>query len=145
MNGIRKHDPEWGNLDAKWHAWYALIDKSILAVKYRLPMMHPEDPKKSNKKEVSSKDVWITLTRGSKIVIGGREKREVGGSREGERKGHQDQVFQETGEKLREPGECIEICSWQAWVWVGECLGGPWDLTWKRIPGINVGNISQDA
>ena len=35
---------------------YVLTDKWILAKKYRIPMIHPTDPKKLNKKEGPSKD-----------------------------------------------------------------------------------------
>ena len=35
----------------KSHSWYVLTDKWILAIKYRIPMIHSTDPKKLNKKE----------------------------------------------------------------------------------------------
>jgi hypothetical protein len=34
----------------KGHVRYVLTDKWILAKKYRMPMMHPTDPKNLNKK-----------------------------------------------------------------------------------------------
>ena len=46
----------------------------ILATKYRIPMIQFTDPKNLNKKESPRKDVWISLRRGNKTVIGGRWK-----------------------------------------------------------------------
>jgi hypothetical protein len=36
---------------------YVLTYKWLLAIKYRIPMLHSTDPKKINKKEGISKDV----------------------------------------------------------------------------------------
>jgi hypothetical protein len=35
---------------------YSLVNKWILAIKYRIPMLYSTDPKKLNKKEGQSKD-----------------------------------------------------------------------------------------
>jgi hypothetical protein len=44
------------NETQKDNAWYVLTDKWILAKKYRIPMIHPTDHKKLNKKEGPSED-----------------------------------------------------------------------------------------
>ena len=36
-------------LTPKGQAWYVLSDKWIFAIKYRIPMIHPTDPKKLKK------------------------------------------------------------------------------------------------
>ena len=38
------------------YTWYVLTGKWILAVKHMVPMIHPTDPKKLNKKEGPSED-----------------------------------------------------------------------------------------
>jgi len=48
MDETRKYHPEGGNPDPEEQAWYVLTNKWILAIKYRLPMIHPIDPKKLN-------------------------------------------------------------------------------------------------
>jgi hypothetical protein len=80
---------------------YVLTDKWLLAQKIRIPMMYPTEPKKLNKKQGPSEDVSIPLRRGNKIIMGGRGRRDLGGS--GER--GQDQVSEESGERFRGPGE----------------------------------------
>jgi hypothetical protein len=40
----------------KGHAWHVLTYKWILAIKYRIPMLHYTDPKKLNKKEDTSEE-----------------------------------------------------------------------------------------
>ena len=37
------------SIDSKGLVWYLLTNKWILAVKYRIPTLHPTDPKKLNK------------------------------------------------------------------------------------------------
>ena len=44
----------------------------ILAKKYRIPMIHPTDHKKFNKKEGPNEDTSVPLRRGNKIIIRGR-------------------------------------------------------------------------
>lgn len=61
MDRTRKRDLVRGNSHPKGHAWYVLTDKWILAIKYRIPMIHPTNPKKLNKNESPSKDVCSTL------------------------------------------------------------------------------------
>jgi hypothetical protein len=94
----------------KRHAWYVLSYKWILAIKYRIPMLHSTDLKKLNKKESTNDDAWISLRRGNKIVKSGRWKegteREVDG-------GIHDQVWGGIGEIARWPWERMEICNWQ--------------------------------
>lgn len=68
MDGTRKHHPEWGYPDPKWHAWYVLNYKWILAIKYRITKLGPE-LKKLNDKEGPREDAWISFRRGNKIVI----------------------------------------------------------------------------
>jgi hypothetical protein len=53
--GLEYH-PELGNLVPKGHVWYVLTDRWILAIKYRIPMLHSTEPKKQNKKEGPSVD-----------------------------------------------------------------------------------------
>jgi hypothetical protein len=69
MDGTKKYHPKQGNQYPQVHAWYILIDKWILAKKYRIPMIHPIDSKKLNRKEGTSKDTSILLRRGNKIII----------------------------------------------------------------------------
>jgi hypothetical protein len=75
---------------------------------YRIPMIHPTDQMKLNKKEEPSEDVWITLRRENQIIIGVRKGREVGGEGNGG-----DRIRCGESQK-RGPGEWIEICS--GWV-----------------------------
>jgi hypothetical protein len=56
-------------------------------------------------------------------------------SRVGEGKGAVSGVG-ETGERPRDPGEWMEVCS--CW----ESLGSLRDLRWGRLPGVNVGDLS---
>jgi hypothetical protein len=51
MGGNRKYHSECGNPDPKRHAWYALMYKWILAIKYRILMLQSTDSEKQNKKE----------------------------------------------------------------------------------------------
>ena len=53
-----------GNADPKGHAWCVLIDKWILAKKFRIPMIQLTDYMKLNKKEGPSVDASIPLRRG---------------------------------------------------------------------------------
>jgi hypothetical protein len=87
------------------NTWYILTDKWILAIKYKIPMIYPTDPKTLNKREGPSKDAWITVRRGNKTVIGGRGRENWVG--EGSERGmeRRDRVQRETGERPRGPGE----------------------------------------
>jgi hypothetical protein len=51
MGKTRKYHPECGNPNPKGYACYALTDKWILAIKYRIFMIYPTDPMKLNQKE----------------------------------------------------------------------------------------------
>jgi hypothetical protein len=51
MDRTRKCHPECDNPEPKRQAWQVLTDKSILAKKYRTPMIYPTVTKKLNKKE----------------------------------------------------------------------------------------------
>ena len=75
-----EYHPEWGNQSQK-DTQCALTYKCILAIKYRIPMLHSTDPKKLNKKEGPSADAWILLKRGNKIVIRGRWREGTGWER----------------------------------------------------------------
>ena len=48
-------------------------------MKYRIPMIFLSYSKKLNKKKGPSKDAWITLRRGHKIIIGDRGRERTGG------------------------------------------------------------------
>jgi hypothetical protein len=61
-----------GNPDLKGHPCYALMNKWILTKKDRVPIKHPKDPEKLNKKDAPSEDVSITLRRRNKIIMGGK-------------------------------------------------------------------------
>jgi hypothetical protein len=62
MDGTRKYHPQWSNPDPKGHAWYADL---VLSQKLRIPMIHPTDPNKLNKKkEDPNEDAWIPLRSG---------------------------------------------------------------------------------
>jgi hypothetical protein len=54
MDRTREYYLEKVNTGPKGHAWYILIDKWILAQRYRIPMIQSTDCKKFNKKEVPS-------------------------------------------------------------------------------------------
>ena len=50
MDGTRKYHPEGNNSDPKWHAWYVLTNKWILAKKqYKIPRIQFTEFKKANK------------------------------------------------------------------------------------------------
>jgi hypothetical protein len=66
--------PEWGNPNSKGHTWYVLTATWILAKTFRIPMIHPTDPKKLNKKEGPNEDASIPLRKGQQKVMRGREK-----------------------------------------------------------------------
>jgi hypothetical protein len=61
---VRYHRP-------KGYAWYVIIHKWILSIKYRIFMLQSIDPKKSNSKESPREDAFISLRRGNKIDVGG--------------------------------------------------------------------------
>jgi hypothetical protein len=61
-------------MDPKENALYVLTVKWILAKRYRMPKIHPIDPKKLNKREDTTKHASIPLRRGNKIIMGGRGK-----------------------------------------------------------------------
>jgi hypothetical protein len=65
-------NPSWGNSVPTGHALYVLTDKCILVIKYRISLLQSTDPKKSNKKDGRSEEVWISLRRRNKIVTRGR-------------------------------------------------------------------------
>jgi hypothetical protein len=71
MDGARKYHPEWGNPITKEHTWYALIDKWILAQKFRIPKIQLTDYTKLKKKVDQSVDTSVLLRRGNKIPMGG--------------------------------------------------------------------------
>ena len=50
---------------------------------YRIPMIHPADPKKLNEKECPSKSIRMTLTKGNKLLIEGRRSTQSELKREG--------------------------------------------------------------
>jgi hypothetical protein len=52
----------------------------------------------------------------------------------------QDEIWSETGENPRDPGEKMKIYS--CWG-VGESLESPRD--WWKLPGLNVGDLKQNA
>jgi hypothetical protein len=79
MDRTRKYCSEYDNSVPKRQAWYVLTDKWILAKKYRIPMIHPTDTKKLNKKEGSSEDASIPLRKENKIIIRVRKGEESGG------------------------------------------------------------------
>jgi hypothetical protein len=98
MDGSWEYYHEWSNLVPKGHVWYVLIYKWILAIKYRIFMVHATDPKKLNKKAGTSKDAWISLRRGNKIFIRGRWREGTGREGDGEGTGEVwDQVWGGTG------------------------------------------------
>jgi hypothetical protein len=104
MGGITIYHSEWDNKDPKSNAWYELIDKWILAIKYRLHIIHPTDLKKLKKKKGPSEDAWITLRR-RKIVIRGRGRKETGWKR-GRRKEYGDRIrYAEKQENIPEGQE----------------------------------------
>ena len=93
-----EYHPEWGNQSQK-DTQCALTYKCILAIKYRIPMLHSTNPKKLNKKEGPSEGAWISFRRVNKIVIRGRCGRNEGGREDGEAmRGFQDQVWGRTGD-----------------------------------------------
>jgi hypothetical protein len=57
MDRTRKDYCQRGNPDSEMHAWYVLTYKWILAVKQRLTMLQPLDPKKLSNNERSRWDV----------------------------------------------------------------------------------------
>jgi hypothetical protein len=69
---LEKYHPQWGNRDPKGHAWYLLTDKYILAINYRIQVFYSTDSSNLNKEDGPSKDAWILLKSGNKIVIRGR-------------------------------------------------------------------------
>jgi hypothetical protein len=72
MDGTRKYHSKCGNPDPKGHTWHVFTYKWILLIKYRMPIIHPVNPKKLKEKEDPSEDSWIPLRRGNKIVLKGR-------------------------------------------------------------------------
>jgi hypothetical protein len=60
----------------------------------------------------------------------------------GKRKGGLDQLWEETGEKPRGPGELMEICSFQVWGLGGEPLESHRNLGCERLPGLNGCDLS---
>jgi hypothetical protein len=67
---------------------------------------HYTTHKKLNKNEGQSVDASIPLRRGNKIIMGGRGREGPGDRKEGKGKdGAKKKVWEETGEKLRGPGE----------------------------------------
>jgi hypothetical protein len=48
LDGSRKYQCAWGNLDPNEHEWYVLTDKWILANMYRTPMIQHLDSQKLN-------------------------------------------------------------------------------------------------
>jgi hypothetical protein len=78
-----------------------LTDKWVLAKKYRILMTELTDPMKFNKKEGPSEGASIPLRRGNKIIWETWGGRDLG---RGGKRG-QDQVWGESGEKPRGPGE----------------------------------------
>jgi hypothetical protein len=78
----------------------------ILFKEYRIPMIHPTDPKKPNKKEDPSEDASILLRRGNKIIMGARGREGPGWERgEGRRERIRYGGGRGTGKKPRGPGE----------------------------------------
>ena len=72
---------------------------------------------KLNKEEGHTMDASNPLRRRNKIIIGGRGREGPGWERgRGGKKGSQAQVWEETREKSRGPGEQIEIYSSGGWV-----------------------------
>ena len=57
----------------KGHAWYVLNDKWILAIRYKIFMIHPTDSKMLNKKEHPSVETRVPLRMVNINVMGGRE------------------------------------------------------------------------
>jgi hypothetical protein len=37
--------------DPKGQAWHVITDQCILVIKYKIPMIHPTEPRELNKKE----------------------------------------------------------------------------------------------
>ena len=93
----------------------------------RITMLQNTDPKKLSKSEGPSKEAWISLGRGNKIVI--RTKWREGTGREGNRRA-QDMVWGRTGEMTRWPWKWMEICNWRGWV------GGRGISRMRQRPGI---------
>jgi hypothetical protein len=81
LEGTWQYHHEWGNTDPKWHAWYVLTYKWILAIKYRIPMPCSADPKKLSKKEGRTENAWISLGMGNKTLIGGKWRKGTGQER----------------------------------------------------------------
>jgi hypothetical protein len=97
MDGNKKYHPMCGNPNPKGHVWYVLTDNWILAKKFGTTIIQLTDCRKLNKKE-------DPLKRGNKIIIGGRGKEEPGWERGGSmKKGRQDQIWEEAGEKPKGP------------------------------------------
>ena len=69
MDRTEEYHPEWGNPVTKEHAWYALIDKWILAQKFKIPKIQFTDHVKCKKREDQSVDASVFLRRGNKIFI----------------------------------------------------------------------------
>jgi hypothetical protein len=81
MDGTRKY-PECVNPFQKQHIWYALIDKSILAPKLRIPKIEFIDQIKFKEKEEQSVGALALLRGGNKIPMGGNTETKCGAETE---------------------------------------------------------------
>ena len=130
-----------GNADPKGHAWCVLIDKWILAKKFRIPMIQLTDYRKLNKKEGPSVVISNPLRSRNKIIMGGRE-RDMGGRGDGG-KGEQDQVLGRRQE--RSPEDQENEWEYAAGWGVEEPLESPRGMVCERLPGLNGDGLSFNA
>ena len=81
---------------------------------------------------------------GNQIVIGGRWKEGTGWERGGGRERGQDQMCRGTGEtqRARRMNRNLQLPGVEGW---RESLGNPRNLRWRRFPGLNEVDLSQNA
>jgi hypothetical protein len=106
-----------------------------------MPMIHPTDSKKLNKKKGLNEDASISLRRESKIVTGGRRRERPGGRWEGERKRGTGSGMEEDRSESQRARRMNGSMQLQQSGWGGH-LECPRGLGSVKLSELNVGDLS---